>query len=189
MKKVFYLLILTLFVLIRSPFVFAELVDTGLPDRSYSCFPSSLKEINEEAFLGTGFQFIILGNNLERIDGRAFADITSLYLVYIPKTVTFIADTAFENDNGLTIQGEKNSYANSWAESNGFTFVHDYLWTYGIYSSCFFQLSNFIRNSAYRQGYVHLLFTVVLVFYAAFFIRDKRIKKRPELHSIAYHFP
>lgn len=58
------------------------------------------------------------------IKSKAFKGCTSLTRLAIPESVTEIADDAFEGCK-LTIVGEKGSYAETYANENGFTFEED----------------------------------------------------------------
>ncbi len=80
----------------------------------------SLKDENETA--------IVIPENYDNlpvtsISENAFANLSNITSVTIPKTVTKIAVNAFENHNeNLVIFGEKGSYAEEFANSNNITF-------------------------------------------------------------------
>ena len=60
---------------------------------------------------------------VEEIDSFAFADCPSLEYVYLPASVTYIADTAFDNDPALTIFCELNSSAHNYAMEHSIPYV------------------------------------------------------------------
>ena len=84
--------------------------------------PEALREIEEEAFEGGAFHCVRIGENVESIGSRAFADCGSLEYVIIPERTTYIAPDAFEGTSGLTIIGESGSYADQYAQAYGFSF-------------------------------------------------------------------
>ena len=60
---------------------------------------SQMTEIESHSFKGCGIEEIILPESLTSIGEEAFLNCKSLKKIYIPKTVTFIAENAF---NGIT---------------------------------------------------------------------------------------
>ena len=84
--------------------------------------PEALREIEEEAFEGGAFRCVRIGENVESIGSRAFADCGSLEYVIIPERTTYIAPDAFEGTSSLTIIGESGSYADQYAQAYGFSF-------------------------------------------------------------------
>ena len=83
--------------------------------------PAELKEIQEEAFAGTTDSLCVLVNDLCTVIGdRAFAG-SGLKAVYIPASVHSIATDAFPN--GTVIYTPAGSYAEGWANDNGFRTV------------------------------------------------------------------
>lgn len=104
--------------------------DTTLqPAQASFVLPSELIEIEEEAFSGTRAEQVILPSSLQTIGERAFADMTALREVSIPASVSQIGEDAFSGASGLTIYGVSDSYAQRWAVSNGYSFVHRDIWT------------------------------------------------------------
>ena len=85
--------------------------------------PSSLKEIEEEAFVGGKFSYAYLPDGVSGIGARAFAECRNLQYIRIPDSVERIAQDAFENTDGLTICGKDGSYAEFYAGKYGFGFV------------------------------------------------------------------
>ena len=109
--------------------VFNEDADTTLyavwelvtPD---AVLPEDLIVIEEEAFAGSSFTYVKIPIGITEIGDRAFAECRSLKFVYIPPAAELISKTAFENvPSGLTIIGEKDSYAEFYAVKNGYNFI------------------------------------------------------------------
>ena len=85
--------------------------------------PAALTELGEEAFVGGMFRFALLPAGAASIGARAFADCPALNYVYIPESVTAIADDAFDTASGLTIFGKSGSAAETYAKAHGFAFI------------------------------------------------------------------
>lgn len=67
---------------------------------------------------------VIFENGTTSIPSAAFKDCTNLSKVTIPASVNNIADDAFENCSSLkAIYGSAGSYAETWANDNGYTFI------------------------------------------------------------------
>ena len=82
--------------------------------------PAGLKNIEAEAFAqDTGLDEIVLPEGLERIESRAFAG-SSLREIFLPSSLRFIADDAFQNCEDLTVTAPPDSYAYAWAVERGF---------------------------------------------------------------------
>ncbi len=84
--------------------------------------PSGLTAIEEEAFMGFAAEVVQVPASVRSIGSLAFAYNTNLRQIYIPATVTSIADNAFEGDY-VMIFGQGGSYANEYAENHGIVFV------------------------------------------------------------------
>lgn len=84
--------------------------------------PSSVSFVEEEAFSGIAAYSVDLGS-AEYIGSRAFADCPNLKKVYIPRTMYFIADDAFEGTTELTLYGVNDHYAEQYAKEHGFKYV------------------------------------------------------------------
>jgi hypothetical protein len=67
-------------------------------------------------------QRVILPERLEEIQQYTFVYNPKLTAVYIPKSVTKIADNAFDNSKKVTIYGVKDSYAEDFANTNNLPF-------------------------------------------------------------------
>ena len=86
--------------------------------------PENLVEIEAEAFSDCLGKWIKLSENVKSIGNRAFANCPNLTQIYIPDRTVIISATAFEGiSNPLTIYGEAGSYAEFYANKNGFRFV------------------------------------------------------------------
>ena len=89
-------------------------------------FPVNLKEIGYAAFRGcSNLQELELPEGLQELDNAAFANCSNLSKITIPSSVyyidTFDYEPAFEN-SPVTIYGEENSYAQSYAEEHNIPF-------------------------------------------------------------------
>ena len=87
--------------------------------------PSSMETIEEEAFEGGAFRYVMLPECAIAIGKRAFADCPNLKDIYIPEGMVKIAPDAFEGVNGLTIHGREGSYAEYYAQRYGFGFAKE----------------------------------------------------------------
>ena len=85
--------------------------------------PASLTTIEAEAFAGGAFTYVQLPEGATVIRSRAFADCPNLAYIYIPEDTAVIAKDAFSGVDGLTILGRSDSYAEFYAQRNGYTFV------------------------------------------------------------------
>lgn len=85
--------------------------------------PASLQSIEDEAFEGTAMIAVDIPETVERIGERAFSNIATLRKVRIPEKTTFIAKTAFDGSNRVTITGAPGSYARKYARENGIPFA------------------------------------------------------------------
>lgn len=66
---------------------------------------------------------VTIPDNVTSIGICAFADCTALEKIVIPRSVTDIDSSAFENDTNLTIYGYTNSYAETYAKEQNIPFV------------------------------------------------------------------
>lgn len=94
--------------------------------QNFLTLPSSLIEIEEEAFIGCGASVVIVPQGCEEIGPRAFAECNALTDIYIPSTVINIHPTAFSGcSSNLVIHGNSGSAAESFAQVYGFVFEVD----------------------------------------------------------------
>jgi len=94
-----------------SPYVLGTV--NGMSGKMTS--PAGLAEIGEEAFSGSAFEYVYIGNSVQRIRSKAFAACTQLRAIHIPDSVTSIADDAFEGSGNVVIICGQNSEALAFA--------------------------------------------------------------------------
>ena len=75
--------------------------------------------VEEEAFAGTAFSHVCLADGMVSIGARAFADMPLLTYIYIPASVTRIAEDAFSGSPGTVICSPADSAARQFAETRG----------------------------------------------------------------------
>ena len=92
-----------------------NLTDINLEDTSINSVPAY-------CFAESGVTGIKLPETCESIGNYAFYNCSSLTEIFIPKSVTEINPNAFTGINGLTIKGNRNSYAQTFANANGINF-------------------------------------------------------------------
>ena len=85
--------------------------------------PAFLTEIGEEAFSGAAFRYVKLPETCTVIGRLAFADCPNLRYIYIPAATTDIDRYAFVDVTDLTVFGKAGSYAETFANARGFSFV------------------------------------------------------------------
>ena len=85
--------------------------------------PGMLRTIEEQAFFNAGFTHVYLGESVESIGAEAFAGCANLRYIYIPSSVTQIADNAFQGDGLLTIGCRQNSAALQFARDKNVPYV------------------------------------------------------------------
>ena len=82
--------------------------------------PVALRTIEDEAFFGIPVNVVDLrGANVKTIGQKAFAECTGLLRIYIPQSVTSIADNAFDGCTGFVIYCTEGSTADTWAKAHG----------------------------------------------------------------------
>ena len=87
--------------------------------------PSALRDIEIEAFDGSGIGYIYCPDGVEQLGDRAFANCARLKRIRIPETVGNIADNAFAGTTDVVIQGKKGSAAERYAFDHGMVFVEE----------------------------------------------------------------
>ena len=92
------------------------------PDGSF-VLPAALREIGESAFRGTSAVTAVLPSALEILGDYAFADAARLRFVYIAPATAEIGAHAFDGAQDLTVAGVAGSFAQRWADRNGFGFA------------------------------------------------------------------
>ena len=149
--------------------------------------PEALRIIDTEAFRGTNAEEIRIGDNLLEIHSEAFADMTMLRDVHIPKSTRFIAEKIFGDRKNIAIHGYAGSYAHRWAVRHRYRFV---------FQDLFLADESAERRGQYleRTGPVYfydddILDDRLLVHENAQVIRIMKPQEREELHDIDYRFP
>ena len=128
-QKLMLLLAASLLVLMLSALAFAE----GETEAKQGLLlPKSLRVVDEMAFEGTAATEVYMSEGVERIEGRAFADMPSLDAVYIPKSVLHIADDAFDGPNRVRLGVDPGSYAEKWAQKHGYFYFYVDYWVHEI---------------------------------------------------------
>ena len=92
-------------------------------EKAVFVMPASLRIIEENAFEGTKVAEVLLAENVERIESRAFAGADSLSSIYFSGAVCHISDRAFDGVSNLTVIGPQGSFIQEWAQAKAFTFV------------------------------------------------------------------
>lgn len=85
--------------------------------------PSTCETISKEAFCDAiwgELQEFVISEGVKRIESKAFASNRIKDSVYLPTSLTYIAEDAFDKD--VTYVVEKGSYAERWARDNAFVY-------------------------------------------------------------------
>ena len=82
--------------------------------------PSTLKTIGNNAFDSIGLTEIIIPEGVESIGDYAF--LGEIKKVTIPSSVSYIGEEAFGSESDLVVCGQRGTYAQEWAQENGFEF-------------------------------------------------------------------
>lgn len=86
--------------------------------------PEGITAIDRIAFWGSSVAKVVLPNTVTQIDTAAFGECTSLESIFIPPSVKRISKDAFIYSAKLkTIAGVENSYAETFAAENNYTFL------------------------------------------------------------------
>ena len=97
--------------------------ENGGAASSGSSLPSVENSIGNGAFWGcSSLEYVEFPDNIYYFGEGMFSNCTSLKEIYIPQRITFIANDAFVNSGLTTIYGIANSYAQTFAEANGYSF-------------------------------------------------------------------
>ena len=84
--------------------------------------PGNLTEVGDEAFAGTSFTHVFLGESVTSIGSMAFSGCEKLSYIYIPMATTDIAENAFSGCEPFTIACQEGSIAESYAISMGYAY-------------------------------------------------------------------
>lgn len=187
MKKVLVSVIgIVAFLLCLSPHACFAYANRAGPDFNESTFilPPSLQYVDEEAFAGTSVKTVVFQDGLLQILNDAFAHSEYLENIYIPSTVTLIADSAIPQGRGIVIHGVEGSYADNWASEHRFAFVGCDIWS-STYSG-----KAFVNRQLQCLFWIAVFMTVLkLVGVAQNIFKSMRPQDRPELYPINYRFP
>ena len=148
-------------------------------------FPSSLRDICDEAFSGTAIDSAYFGDKLVTIGEKAFMNVETLKDVYIPEETSYIGNKAFPR--ATFIHGAENSYAEKWALLNGYSFCTDYDWAVKAPSQkiCMdLLLTLFLWPITSDDSFAVKLYRRIFDF-----VKSMRPQDRPELYPIDYRFP
>jgi len=85
--------------------------------------PSSLTQIDAEAFAGIPVTYLKLPGSVQSIGSMAFAECPNLTQIFIPARVTTITHDAFEGSFFVSIVGYRNTAAESFAADQGIPFI------------------------------------------------------------------
>ena len=85
--------------------------------------PDNLTTIEEEAFAGCPFQYVVLSDQTGFIGVRAFADCPDLRFIVIPNAEAAIDGQAFGDRTGLVIFGISGGTAETFAREHACTFI------------------------------------------------------------------
>ena len=85
--------------------------------------PDSLKSIGRNAFEGcASLTEIAIPQGVTELDGKMFGGCTALKSVIIPQSVANISTFAFDGCTNITVKGQANSYAQTFAKEQGIPF-------------------------------------------------------------------
>lgn len=85
--------------------------------------PNSILIVSEEAFYNTNISSVIIPNTCKTIESKAFVNPNVSLRVFIPDSVTEIADDAFDGNKAVYIYSDTECYAKQYAEEHNFTFI------------------------------------------------------------------
>ena len=83
--------------------------------------PLSLETIEEEAFEGSAFERVVLGDSVTAIGAGAFRNCNRLVWISLPDSLTEIAEDAFEGCISVTVECSEGSAAYTYALSHQMT--------------------------------------------------------------------
>ena len=93
---------------------------TGITSFNY---PQNIKYIPDSAFASTNLEEFSVPESVTEINDYAFGNCTKLTKISIPKSVTYIGSDVFKYCRNLTIYGYKDSAAESYAKANTINFI------------------------------------------------------------------
>lgn len=102
----------------------SSLISLVLSPPEIFSLPAKTASIEAEAFAGIACTDLVLPDGLVSIGARAFADCAELLNVYLPASLTDIADDAFEGcSDQVTFICPEGSAAQQYAQEHGFSFA------------------------------------------------------------------
>ena len=189
MKKYISCLGLICVILSLSFLVSADELESSSKHRVSLVLPESLVAIEEEAFEGIAAEVVVFENSLLIIEDRAFADIPALEDVYVGRSVEYIAETAFSENDGLTIHGFKGSYAEDWAKRKKIPFSP-------LFPDYYFSTNRIQADKEVKAEYISVFLKKKQSAQRSLAVKREKntmISMRPqdreELHAIEYRFP
>lgn len=104
-----------------------KVLDGSEPQQQFVfTLPAKLKDLQADAFSGLPVNVIdASGTALATIGSKAFANCVDLTAVYLPASVSRIADDAFESSVFVVIHCAEGSYADTWAQQHGVSVSYD----------------------------------------------------------------
>ena len=131
MRKLIIVSIIALLFICFSPFTCAAVNNKqkNIDTEKVFILPTSLKEIEDEAFEGTAVKTAIFPEGLLYIRENAFGNASFLTDVYIPQSTTHIGEHAFPLHVNLVIHGVLGSYAEEWAKKANVIFIPTNMWS------------------------------------------------------------
>ena len=187
MSKRIIILLAMLFAILLFSLPTAYASEAEINSQTTYIFPSSLQEIEEDAFSGTAPEVVIFPDGFLHIEENAFSGAWNLTDVYIPESTEYIADSAFSGTQDLTIHGIDGSYAKEWAEEHQVPFVADNSWVALIRSGSSLNEQGIPTN--HHAAAVNPEKMVAVHERSEDEIESRRPQDRPELNPIDYRFP
>ena len=111
----------SLYVFIKTYYVTFKI--TAEPSKDAWILPADLKVIDAEAFANLDVQQVVIPNGTTTIGSRAFADCTNLKVIFIPDSVTDIAEDAFEGSTDVAFVCPSDNTAAQFAATHNIPFV------------------------------------------------------------------
>lgn len=85
--------------------------------------PTALTTIENEAFQGSGMQYVILSSNVQAIGDRAFQECHNLTFIEIPSSVTFFGQNIFADSPNVIIKCVEGSPAHQYAVNENISYM------------------------------------------------------------------
>lgn len=86
--------------------------------------PADVTTIEASAFEGIAAESVEIGENVQSIGARAFADCSGLREIFIPASVLHIDDSAFAGCEDVTVYGVEETEGERIADLHGFPFIN-----------------------------------------------------------------